>query len=50
MDFIIGMIVAFTVLAAIILAVKRFGKPVEGPLPNCCSGSSRKVRIVKQKA
>jgi len=42
MSTIIGIIVAVVVLAAIIVAVKLFAKPVEGPLPDCCSGNGNK--------
>ena len=42
MEIIIGIIVAAAALAGLILLARRFLKPVEGPLHNCCGGDGNK--------
>ena len=42
MEIIIGIVVAAAALAGIILLARRFLKPVEGQLHDCCSGSGNK--------
>lgn len=42
MDIIAGLILAVIVLAVIVFIAKRFVKPVEGSLPDCCSAKGNK--------
>jgi hypothetical protein len=42
MEIIIGIVVAAAALAGIILLARRFLKPVEGPLHDCCGGNGNK--------
>jgi hypothetical protein len=50
MENIIAVAIVFAILGGMLWIAKRFLKPVEGPLPDCCSGGGSKDLNLKREA